>query len=930
MKRSEASKPLSTVERFAALSRVGTALMSELDETRLLHLIAETARELTGAAFAAFSLRPMNEEGQPLVPSEGNLFHLAAVVGVTPEQEALLHRMPLGGEGLLAPIFRNGVPVRVADALALVRRPHEQMPGGHLERSRPTARGAVREAATAASPAETHTAPTTNKEFPTINRVPTVLARQAAFDYAHGQLSKEDLRSLGVPRGHPVVRSFLGAPLLDHMGQVRGGLLLGHSEPDRFTQEDETLLVGLASQAAVALENARLYRMAQMRAQQLDRIFESIGDGVTLVDSRGNIVRENGTARRVREQLKNAPEGQHVVAALLHGPAKQALNGEAVQDISVSIGSGQQEAREYLVTASPLHLPPRPSGPLVPANEATHPAQNGVSGAVVVWHDVTERHLREAERQARAHARQLEAIFEAMTDGVFVYDSYGAIVQINTAARKLFALDLDPEYASRSLEERLPLVALRDKDGQSLPKEQWPPLRLLKGEVLTEQNAMEVLARALDGREVEISIGGAPLYDQQGQIAGAVMTVHDMSEHRRLEEIERRAYEETEARRALLQLILDELPSSVYLVRGPDARLVLANNAGTAMWGAEWPYDQPMDEFFTQHSIRIFGMNGQPLEPSQLAALRAAQQGETMRQHLESIRLPDGTILPVLVNAVALDGHQLHMLAAQPAVGLSEGAELAALVVQQDVTALKEAERLKDEFIAIAAHELRNPLAALKGYTQMLLLQTARGKGPLLADWQQEAIEIIDRSTLRLVDLTGDLLDVTRLQAGGLILHLEPTDLVALVRRIVKRLQVTTEQHSFSIATPLDYLVVPVDPGRLEQVLSNLVGNAIKYSPDGGPNEVTIGEDVQGNEALLSIRDRGIGIPQQEQAHIFARFARAGNARARGIGGTGLGLYLCRELVELHRGRIWFESCEGLGSTFFIALPAVVDAATIH
>jgi signal transduction histidine kinase len=270
------------------------------------------------------------------------------------------------------------------------------------------------------------------------------------------------------------------------------------------------------------------------------------------------------------------------------------------------------------------------------------------------------------------------------------------------------------------------------------------------------------------------------------------------------------------------------------------------------------------------------------------------------------------------------------VLAAQKAVDLGEEAEPAALVVQQDVTALKEAERLKDEFIAIAAHELRNPLAALKGYAQMLLLQTARGKGPLLADWQQEAIEVIDLSTLRLVDLTGDLLDVTRLQAGGLTLHLEPTDLVALARRIVKRLEVTTEQHSFSITTQLNYLVVPVDPGRLEQVLSNLIGNAIKYSPGGGPIEVTIGEDVQRNEALLSIRDSGIGIPQQEQAHIFARFVRAGNARALGIGGTGLGLYLCRELVELHRGRIWFESSEGKGSTFYITLPSVVDAATLH
>ncbi len=156
-----------TAERFAALSRVGTALMSELNEARLLHLIAETARDLTGASFAAFTLRPMNEEGQPLVPAEGNLFHLAAVVGVSKEQEALLRRMSLGGEGLLAPIFRQGVPVRVPDALALMHRPEDSQ----ATRARDT------------SPASRDA------------------ARQAAFDYVHGHLGNEGLRALGIPRG---------------------------------------------------------------------------------------------------------------------------------------------------------------------------------------------------------------------------------------------------------------------------------------------------------------------------------------------------------------------------------------------------------------------------------------------------------------------------------------------------------------------------------------------------------------------------------------------------------------------------------------------------------------------------------------------------------------------------------------------------------
>ncbi len=733
-------------ERIALLNRVGVALSSELDETRLLHLIAETARNLTGAGFAAFTLRPVNESGQPLVPSEGSLFHLAAVVGVTEEQERLFSRMPLGGEGLLAPIFRQGVPVLVPDALAHIRLP-EQVRPSQLRDTSPGSREA---------------------------------ARQAAFDYAHGHLGKEGLRSLGIPRGHPIVRSFLGVPLLDRNRQVSGGLLLGHEEPGCFTQEDETLLVGLAAQAAISLENARLYQTVQMRAQELDAIFESIADGVTLVDPKGNIQRENRSAYRLREALQNSPEDEHATEALLHTPAQRALGGEAEQDTVVTIVDAHQETREYIVNASSLRFPAASSGSLAYEEQATNDSRYDVSGAVVVWHDVTE-------------------------------------------ARRLL--------------------------------------------------------------------------------------------------IEQRVHAETEARRALLQLVLDELPSSVYLVRGYDARLVLANRAAATVWGAPWSPGQPMGEFLKENGIRIFDIDGHALGLEQLATLRAVQRGETVHQHQEIIRHPDGTSLPVLVNAVALDTRDLGVLALDTISHTTEERQPAAIVVYQDVTALKEAEQLKDEFIGIAAHELRTPLAVLKGFAQTLIIQTARGKGPELADWQGEALQGIDQATLRLVELTEDLLDVTRLQAGRLTLHLEPVDLVALVHRVVTRLQMTTEKHTISIRTAVEHLVVDVDPRRTEQVLSNLLGNAIKYSPEGGQIEVAMREGADTNMALLSVCDRGIGIPAHQQSLVFGRFARADNAREHGIGGTGLGLYLCRELVERQGGRIWFESTEGQGSTFFIALP---------
>jgi signal transduction histidine kinase len=235
--------------------------------------------------------------------------------------------------------------------------------------------------------------------------------------------------------------------------------------------------------------------------------------------------------------------------------------------------------------------------------------------------------------------------------------------------------------------------------------------------------------------------------------------------------------------------------------------------------------------------------------------------------------------------------------------------------------ALKEAEYLKDEFVGIVAHELRTPLAALRGFADMLLVQTGRGHGPELAGWQKEALAEIEEATIRLSKLTDELLDVTRLQAGRMILHRIPTDVVPLAQRVAAHLQRTTTRHTIKVNTDHTSLIADIDPGRIEQVLINLIGNAIKYSPEGGPVDINIRQKIAESMVEISVQDKGIGIPQRQHAQIFGRFMRADNASAWGIGGTGLGLYLSRELVEQHGGHLWFESMEGTGSTFFFTLP---------
>ena len=682
------------------------------------------------------------------------------------------------------------------------------------------------------------------------------------------------------------------------------------------------LLVYLAVGLAVSLLSSqvqRARRAAEGLRRRLDTIIEALPDALSIHNAAGRSVRLNRTAHQLLgnhqlgTQADDSPasdgrtsSGESFPSGDLSSVAR-ALAGETVSAVETHLRDALGHERILITNAAPLYTP-----------------EGQIEGAVLISHDVSA--LREAELEAAARASQLEAILEAMTDMVVVHDSEGRVILQNAAAEHIHPLEWtgDP---SQTLPQRGSQFLPRAEQGQPLPIEQWPVQRILHGEELTGIHAVDVLVRLTDGHEQLMNFSGAPIRDTNSRVIGSVILGRDVTERRRLEESERRVHAETEARRALLQLILDALPISAYLVRGRDAQLVLANRAATTLWGASWQQDQPMGEFLRENGIRIFGRDGYPLEPSQLATLRALHQGETVHQHQETIRHPDGTALPVQVNAVALDMRQLNLSASDEATRPAQASEPAAIVVHQDVTLLKETEALKDVFIGLFAHELRTPIAVLTGFAQTLLAHSERGNDAQLSAWQREALQGIDQAVLQLVKLTEDLLDATRVQAGWLELSRELTDLVALCRRVVARFQLTTAQHTLSLETSLDHLVAQVDPERMEQVLGNLLSNAIKYSPEGGPIQVRLREAVETQMAQLSVHDRGIGIPARQQPRIFGRFERADNSRPYGINGTGLGLYLCRALVELHGGHIWFESVEGEGSTFFITLPLPSEAA---
>ena len=549
------------------------------------------------------------------------------------------------------------------------------------------------------------------------------------------------------------------------------------------------------------------------------------------------------------------------------------------------------------------------NGTHIPVDISLRPAllddEPVVIGAI---RDMSEQRRAERERMQQAEQIRLQAeLIELAHDAILIRDSLSRVIFWNTGAEELYGW---------SSQEALGHIS------HTLLKTHFPSSQADVDASLEKHGSWEgeLMHTCRDGRVAIVESRQMLVSDVQGHRTAILEIDRDITERRRLEQVMQSVHARTVARLDFLQQILDELPCSIYLVYGPNARLLLANRAAASVWGALWHVDQPMLEFLVTNGIEIFDAQGHPLTPEQFATLRAVQQGEKILHHQETIRRPNGSILPVQVNAVPLDSSQWRDLAKEEAAQHTPQGTFA-LVVHQDVSALKEAEYLKDEFIGVAAHELRNPLAVLKGFAEMLLYQTRRGKGPELTDWQSDALEEIDEATSRLDKLTEDLLDVTRLQAGRLVVSREPTDLVALTQRMVTQRQMTTKQHVLILDTQHSSLMAEIDRERIEQVLTNLLSNAIKYSPHGGPIVLSLREEVEPHEALLSIRDRGIGIPTEQQVRIFGRFVRAENARTSEITGTGLGLYLSRELVERHGGRLWFESAEGEGSTFFMTLP---------
>lgn len=337
-----------------------------------------------------------------------------------------------------------------------------------------------------------------------------------------------------------------------------------------------------------------------------------------------------------------------------------------------------------------------------------------------------------------------------------------------------------------------------------------------------------------------------------------------------------------ERERAKLGTILREM-QDVVIVTDDDLRIVLINEAAY--------------EAFQLNDTAI----GQPL--AQVVAVQPLIDLFEQRNTEDfvwraDIALPDGRVLQ----------GQLSQLE-----GVGYGAVL------RDITRLKELDRIKSEFVSIVSHDLRTPLTSIRGYVSLL-----PRVGPL-TDMQQDFVTRVERSMDSIVDLISDLLDIGKIEAG-VDWEMHAVALHTVVREVVERLQPTADlRHHTLTADVLDLPPVLGNLRRLDQVAANLIGNAIKYTPDNGSIKVSLQEDD--GFLILQVRDSGIGISLEDQRHIFDKFYRVESEATEKISGTGLGLSIVKAIIKKHSGRVWVESELGRGSTFTVLLPRYADKA---
>lgn len=482
---------------------------------------------------------------------------------------------------------------------------------------------------------------------------------------------------------------------------------------------------------------------------------------------------------------------------------------------------------------------------------------------------------------------EMGALLNSLVHGMLIVDR-GGTIRMNRAAAKLHGFD-----AIHLSHEQLPdydvLFEFFDRDGKLVPRDAWPASRALRGEVVSQ---VELDCRSvLTLRTWRALYTATPIRDKKGRVQSAVVVIQEMTDRK--------------TANADLERLASMVESSAVPMIG------LTRNGAVESWNdaAESLFGYTAREMVGQ-PVAILGTcdrhNG-------VDTIRCVRSGGVVH-NLETVRLAkDGRKVPVLLTIAPIKDHAGAVVAMSASV-----IDITKLKQVEDT--LKETDRRKDEFLAVLAHELRNPLAPISNAVQILNLQASRDAT------SQAARNIIERQLQHLVRLVDDLLDVSRITRGKLELR---RDRVLLSTALEQALEISMpemkrSEHEVSVSWPSERIYLDADAVRLTQVFSNLLNNACSYTQKGG--HIWMIAEQNHAHAVVRVKDNGSGISAENMPHVFDMFAQLRPPSQGSHDGLGIGLWLAKRLVELHDGSIDAKSDgAGKGSEFIVRLPVLEE-----
>lgn len=649
---------------------------------------------------------------------------------------------------------------------------------------------------------------------------------------------------------------------------------LAQSGARAYLLKGQTSQYALANAVRTAVDRMRLEAQVQRRSEEANAEHERLAMmvanlemGLVLFDAEGRLVlvndaweRRNGLSREQVLGLRYDEIGQD----------EAYLRAQEITDRALS--TGESHIFHEFFYASPSH----PEGVYLEGSiQPLYAMDDRLEGAIAVTADVTDRVLNRQELEAQKTL--LETILAETPVGVVLYDPDMRITHLNAEYARISRFELETARG-RVLYDVAPDTVSRRAFHE----------QVLSGHALDTSNVNYTFPE--DAHTTYADVRYRPLRGLDGSVTGILSTVVDVTERVVAEQA-------LETQKALLEAIIETAPVGlVYYDR--EMRIVTMN--------AEYAQLTRLDP------VTSLGRTLYELMP-------ATESRKELHRRVLAGEVP--AVESLGIKRAWDERERFYDIFYRP-VRNSEGDVVGMVSAIVDVTDRTELDRQKDEFLSLASHELRTPITSIKGYAQ-LSLNSVRALGPGHERLLRHLTTITEQAN-RLTRLIADLMDVSRLQSGKMPMQMEQFNLASLVTQAVSNAEQTASSFTFKLALPPEPVVVEADPHLIEEVVSNLLDNAVKYS--GESKQIEVGVSRDGAEVVTSVRDYGVGIPADQQAQVFDRFYRASNAGYQARSGLGLGLYITREIVERHGGRIWLESTQEVGSTFYVAMPLHTQA----